>query len=231
MAVDLFCGAGGAGYGLLAAGFQTVVGVDIADHSAQYPGEFIQADVTAGCPVDLSQADFVWASPPCQKFSVARDKAKGEEPPDLIPLTRRLLAKARMSAIENLDSDLTGLRPDIQLDGPRLGNRRIIRRRRIEIAGFAAFTPPKPGLSEYPDHADFIAKRAVTVTKSGSVSSRLCREWEERGIVKSVHRLLMLDAMGIPADDWTREQVGEAVPPAYSEYVARFALDKIRREG
>ena len=43
LALDLFCGGGGACIGMQQAGFE-VVGVDIKPHK-NYPGHFIQADI------------------------------------------------------------------------------------------------------------------------------------------------------------------------------------------
>ena len=72
-ALDLFCGGGGAALGMIQAGFE-VTGIDIKPHP-NYPGEFIQGDVFEDAP-DLTDFDFVWASPPCQAFSVASGNAK-----------------------------------------------------------------------------------------------------------------------------------------------------------
>ena len=53
-ALDLYCGGGGVAYGLLRAGFKVVVGVDIEDHSASYPGVFLMGDALK---VPLSQTN------------------------------------------------------------------------------------------------------------------------------------------------------------------------------
>lgn len=70
--LDLFCGAGGAATGYRRAGFDEIVGVDVA-RQRRYPFEFVQ-----GCAFEYfaecgHQFDVVHASPPCQAFvSLAR---------------------------------------------------------------------------------------------------------------------------------------------------------------
>ena len=66
LALDLFCGGGGACIGMQQAGFE-VVGIDIKPHK-NYPGHFIQADIH-DLPVSIDDFDLIWASPPCQLWS------------------------------------------------------------------------------------------------------------------------------------------------------------------
>ncbi len=100
LAIDLFCGAGGASRGLHQAGFR-VVGVDINDQP-EYPFEFIRFDALKfKLP---KEAVFVWASPPCQAFTAYKRRPDhvGMKP-NLIPATRAKLIKSKLLyVIENV---------------------------------------------------------------------------------------------------------------------------------
>ena len=89
--LDLFCGAGGAGMGLHRAFPDAeITGVDIAPQK-RYPFTFIQADALT---YPLDGFDFVWASPPCQAFTIANHflRIRGESKHvNLIPLVRNRL--------------------------------------------------------------------------------------------------------------------------------------------
>lgn len=67
-ALDLCCGRGGWAQGLLAEGWR-VIGIDLADFSKVYPGEFIQGNLLAWEGWRTSGASLVVASPPCEEFS------------------------------------------------------------------------------------------------------------------------------------------------------------------
>ena len=87
-ALDLYCGAGGATRGLRQAGFR-VVGVDLK-HQPNYCGDaFVRADALEHLKnADLDRFDFIWASPPCQRFTALkkaprqRRRAPGSDRPD-----------------------------------------------------------------------------------------------------------------------------------------------------
>jgi hypothetical protein len=133
-ALDLFCGGGGVSEGLLLAGFD-VVGVDLDPKREraymrgpgnperhENPAVFVQADALAvlnqlawaqrGAFAPLFEEppfrggfDFIWASPPCQKYSGLRHLVshRGEAYPDLVGPTRELLVAAGIPyAIENV---------------------------------------------------------------------------------------------------------------------------------
>jgi DNA (cytosine-5)-methyltransferase 1 len=89
-AVDLFCGAGGVGLGLRAAGL-VPLGVDVdaaaVDVYRAAVGEAVVADVTAIEPRALVDGPvrLLWASPPCPPWSIGRratGKPMGLDAPD-----------------------------------------------------------------------------------------------------------------------------------------------------
>lgn len=114
-ALDLFCCEGGVSEGLRRAGFD-VVGVDI-DPQPRYPFEFHQADALT---FPLDGFDFIWASPPCQRFSRATPKAARDSHPDLIePIRDRLLGSGKPWVIENVPG--APITPMLKLHGAMFG--------------------------------------------------------------------------------------------------------------
>jgi DNA (cytosine-5)-methyltransferase 1 len=93
--LDLYCGAGMAADGYVAAGFE-VTGVDI-NKQPSYPYEFIQADALdiLNDKNFVSQFDVIHASPPCQAHTRAKHlrKAQGGESkyPDLLTPTLKVI--------------------------------------------------------------------------------------------------------------------------------------------
>jgi DNA (cytosine-5)-methyltransferase 1 len=114
IAVDLYCGAGGVACGLSQAGFTKVIGVDIKPQPRYCGSAFVQMDALAYLrQTDLSWADFIWASPPCPRFSELRyaPGAKGDAHPDLITPTRELLERTgKPWTIENVEGARAYLR-------------------------------------------------------------------------------------------------------------------------
>jgi DNA (cytosine-5)-methyltransferase 1 len=102
LALDLFCGAGGASMGLHRAGFE-VVGVDLHPKPL-YPFRFVQGDALSLSVDFLKDFRFVWASPPCQAFTAYKRRPGHVKPVvSLIPQTRALLRKAGVPyVIENV---------------------------------------------------------------------------------------------------------------------------------
>jgi DNA (cytosine-5)-methyltransferase 1 len=214
-ALDLFCGAGAVSDGLTEAGFD-VTGVDIKPQK-RYPYRFIQADAV-GLEINLAGFDFVWASPPCQRYSLGSRSRKGYLPdnyPDLIDPIRLKLAGHPFTCIENVP--LAPLRPDLTLSGRSVGLHRIDRRRIFELSFFAL----SPGAPRLP-RSMWESGRAITITKSMCAASHFYPR-KLAGLPGRVSPAEAAEAMGIKRR-MTSAEIGEAVPPAYAEFIARQAF-------
>lgn len=198
-ALDLFCCAGGASMGLWRAGFD-VTGVDIEDQP-HYPFPFIRADATA---MSLRGFDFIWASPPCQAHTLAQRIRKNSHP-DLIPVTRAMLKASGAGAwvIENVPG--APLLNPVELCGAMFGLK--VYRHRLFEASFPLTVP------EHPEHV-------APLRKMG-------RAPQPGDFMHVVGNFSGVDqarqAMGI---DWMmRDELREAIPPAYAEHIGRSALE------
>jgi DNA (cytosine-5)-methyltransferase 1 len=213
--LDLFCGAGGASVGYARAGFE-VVGVDLGAQP-RYPFRFVRADAMAVLrgevpEVDLSTFDAVHASPPCQAYSIATAWHPGvaETHPDLVDDVRDALEALGVPyAIENVVT--SPLRNALRLCGTQFEGLRVYRHRLFECSPPLYFAPASHGWHRY---------------KPPQVGRRA----EEHGWVTVAGHIASLDvaraAMGI---DWmTRDELVEAIPPAYTEYVGRHLLAAVR---
>ena len=237
IALDLFCGAGGAALGLRAAGWE-VVGVDSDPRcAAAYPGDFVRADVFGATVRRLLRLRWglIWASPPCQRWAsptaLTRTADGGHRPsskPDLVDATRRLIGSAGANAtcIENVPR--APLRVSLALTGPMAGLRNLYRLRHFELVGFPPTPHPLPTRGIRP--AGSVAEGSlVSVTTQGGIPCRATRAKRARlrpDLQSSrFRRADCLAAMGLPPEcRWTMRQIGEAVPPAYAEIVGRLAL-------
>ena len=219
-ALDLFCGGGGVAQGLFEAGFSEVVGVDNDKRCKRvYPGEFCLVDITKPLPFDVSDFDFVWASPPGQMFSRVCLKEHRDKSVNLIPRARELLKDHPFTCIENVPG--APIRTDLILTGPTLGLTRVLRKRIFELS-FFCLTPP---IRTFPK-GYFENGHAITVLKSTTTRQRHIRK--ALGLRPQVAKQEALDAMGITVP-MTRNQVGEAIPPAYSRFIGQAAIDQIKR--
>lgn len=235
IALDLFCGAGGASAGLADAGFD-VVGIDRKlyrrDGTVRNPilFDWHELDIAGLDSVD-GDVDFIWASPPCQAFSSARNaKTAKTEPVNLIPHARRLIeASGLPGVIENVPR--APLRPDLVLDGRMVGIPDMVRKRYFEFINcHAPFPSPQP-----------VCERAVHVCcLAGNFPSRWCadraRRAEQIGGYRAFGELL---AAGKRAEalawkrrvigcDWmTWQECNDAVPRKYAEFIGRHVRGQL----
>jgi len=86
--LDLFCCQGDASMGYHLAGFD-VTGIDISPQP-RYPFPFVQGDALDFVREHGGEFDFIHASPPCQRYTLAQ-RIQGRDHPDLIAPTRAAL--------------------------------------------------------------------------------------------------------------------------------------------
>jgi DNA (cytosine-5)-methyltransferase 1 len=208
-ALDLFCCAGGASMGLHQAGFE-VTGVDIVHHK-NYPFQFVQADATKLDIEFLRQFDLIWASPPCQTYTLAGQqwRKNGKKYPDLVEKTRKILQMSRIPyVIENVPQ--APLLKPIMLCGAMFGLKTY--RHRCFESNFVICEP------EHPKHIHPNAKMG-----------RPTKEGEFLQIVGHFSGVKQAQEMfGTP---WmTQGELAEAIPPAYSKHIAEQFLTSLAPE-
>ena len=217
--LDLFSGAGGCAVGYNRAGFD-VVGVDLADQP-RYPFPFARADalavmdrLLAGGDVDgwrLSDFAVIHASPPCQRWAQATlsQRRSGKEYPDLLTPLRSRLARVTVPwVLENVPG--APLRPDFRLCGcmfglelPGVGQ---LRRERWFETSWHAFGFQMP--HRHWGHAISIAGHGTPAWMRARTGHIGVADWRH--------------VMDI---SWTtRQELTEAVPPAYTELVGARLL-------
>ena len=200
IALDLFCGAGGASKGIHDCGFE-VVGVDNAS-GLSYPYEFFCEDAIDFMDCGLDAFDFIWASPPCQAYSWAgaQHRNRGVEYPDLVAITRKYLVESgKPYIIENVVG--APLLNPVTLCGTMFpGELKVFRHRLFEsnvplVVDRKCAHKGHKAKERRGDNGDFFT---VVGHNTGTHA-----EWA--------------DAMGI---DWmTKKELTQAIPPAYSKYL------------
>ena len=203
-ALDLFCCAGGATRGLQQAGYH-VTGVDNRPQPRYIGDAFHQDDAMAwlrGGREPLTSFDLIWASPPCQRYSELVPPAYRETHPDLLEDTLAILRSQPMPYIvENVAGARHFFRSPIVLCGSMFGLP-IQRHRWFEVGNTDAFfLLPPCNHSEPP----------VLVSGRGMRKINGKRRQENTGDEKRA---------AIDIDWMTVEEVEEAIPPAYSRFLA-----------
>lgn len=194
-----------------------IIGVDI-DPQPRYPFEFVQADAMT---FDIDGYDFIWASPPCQAFTQMSAKYRGyggvaDSHPDLLTPTLARLRQVRGPwIVENVVGARRKMRPTVLLHGGMFGLG--VHRPRLFEATFMVLAPKVPTTIEpigvYGKLDGRIVWRNAGNYKKGQTCSRsvirVAKTLEEGRAV-----------MGIDWMEW--HELREAIPPAYSRYLASF---------
>lgn len=208
--LDLCCGAGGCSVGYARAGFD-VTGVDIEPHP-DYPFPMIVGDAMTvlGCQSVLDAFDVVAASPPCPRYSIsANATGKREEHPDLVPPVREKLTEwGGVYIIENVPG--APLISPVLICGRAMGMTRIKRHRLFESN--APLMSPGCGCTG----------RTPAVSIYGNAADEIGRDGVRRHVPLATARELM-------GTDWmtNREDVADAIPPLYTEYLGAQLLDHL----
>jgi DNA (cytosine-5)-methyltransferase 1 len=207
--LDLFCGAGGAAMGYHRAGFD-VVGVDLTPQP-RYPFRFIQEDaltVLANLDAFIPFAA-IHASPPCQLYSMAAKSQRnaGKEYPDLLPPTRELLEQTGLPwVIENVPG--APMRADFKLCGCHFGLE--LRRERWFETSWRAYQLTPPHHHPHP---------VPSVVGHGTPS------WVREQLGYNPTIADYRACMGI---DWmNRDELSQAIPPAYTQYIGEQLLQAL----
>jgi len=208
---DLFCGAGGAGMGLHRAGFE-VIGFDI-EPQKNYPFEFHQQDALT---VDLREFDAVWASPPCQLFTIGLNNTQlsdRDKHLDFITPIREIIVDSGLPyIIENVVS--APLQHWIMLCGTMFGLK-VIRHRWFEstILLWSFGHSKHNGVLH---NGDYIA-----VYNGKWRNSNSQYPIPKRFLTKSA----WAHAMKI---DWmTKQELSQAIPPDFSQHLGRQLFNHI----
>ena len=197
------------------AGFD-VVGVDIALQH-HYPFEFYQADALE---FPLEGYDAYHASPPCQAYmDTNRNGGKASKHQRLIEPTRDRLSSAGIPyVIENVHK--APIRPDLMLCGTMFGLH-VIRHRYFELSIPAPLSPCSC------NHWGTVAGgQFVGVYARGGKGHR-----HGRGIRDAAPLPAQVSAAEAMDIDWmSKQELTQAIPPAYTEYIGHWLMKVIAGE-
>jgi DNA (cytosine-5)-methyltransferase 1 len=214
--LDLFCGAGGAAVGYHRAGFD-VWGVDILPQP-NYPFRFHEGDALQYLErYGVDNFDAIHASPPCQAFTAYRRNGRVGDYPDLISETRELLQATGLPyVIENVVG--APLHDPVLICGSMFDPVMDIQRHRLFETNWPLEPPIWPCRHKLTGVDRFPGGRSVARTGK---STGLVRGTIEIGSWDTP-LARQQEAMGI---DWmTLEELSEAIPPAYCEFIGERLL-------
>lgn len=197
------------------AGFTEIVGVDIKPQP-RYPFEFIQGDALEFLKQHGGEYDVIHASPPCQAYSAANNIHGRKDHPDLIEPTRRLLMSiGKPWVIENVERSPL-LYPTL-ICGLALGlgvrRHRLFESDRL-FFGTGCGDHRQDYASVFGGGARGRAHQTGRTAKGGPITRR-----------PTLPLSRAKAAMGI---DWmTRDELSQAIPPAYTEFIGRQLLAQL----
>lgn len=213
--LDLFSGAGGCTKGYQMAGFK-VRGVDNRQQPRYVGNHFIQADaleyleglIASG---EIEEFDAIHASPPCQAYSITRNNGRVKESPELIEPVREILRRTGIPyVIENVAG--APLEWPVMLCGASFGLR--------------------TGVFDLPRHRYFESnirlfalpcshRRGFTIGVYGGGTNAWHRmKWGRCVGVKECREAMAIDWMN-------RQELNQAIPPAYTEFIGHQLLHAI----
>lgn len=213
------------------AGFE-VVGVDIKPQP-RYPFEFHQGDALEFCREHAHEFDVIHASPPCQAHTALKTMPNAKEHVDLVIPIRTILDEIGLPyVIENVPGApmIFGKFKTITLCGSMFrlqtsdGKAELRRHRYFESNVFLGLTPPcahSAGavIGVYGGHG---RDRRRTCTVTGHAGGRSVRDGTQQFSTQA-----RKEAMGI---DWmTGDELSQAIPPAYTEWIGRQLIQAINR--
>jgi len=230
------------------AGFDEIVGVDININDKgkpmhlerSYPFKFVEGDALEYLAEHGQEFDAIHASPPCQAYSIMHNLPwlKGREYPELILPTREMLEElGKPYVIENVMGARHGApgieRRGLGAHGMQAGwlcgtmfGLPFYRHRLFETNWFWM----QPG---HPKHLTRSAGKVETVTATGTTDPGYgLTQWHETfsqrnmGIGHAKGWRLAAAAMGI---DWMkREELTQAIPPAYTELIGKALAQQVQ---
>jgi hypothetical protein len=225
--LDLYCCSGGAGWGYKLAGATLVRGVDVVQRD--YRGDEFRRRDAIGYLTSLDRAgllrgrfDLIHASPPCQAASTLTvgtnaSRGWGGEHRQWVPETRAALDETGIPYVIEQPAGHKGLiRADLRLcmdmfplDEPPW----VQRHRDFEISGF---TVPQP---KHGKHRGYVRGYRHGVYRDGPYVAAYGSGGGKATIAEMQH------ALEIP---WTseREELTEAIPPAYTKYIGLAFLGR-----
>lgn len=210
---------GGAARGFYQAGFDEIVGVDIAPQK-NYPFEFVQADAMTWTDWDF---DWVTASPPCQGFSRTRHLPWNRDkiyPNLLTPIRNVLKASGVPYVIENVPG--APMRADAILCGTMFGLP-IIRHRWFEIS------VPVPVLTPPCNHWGSVRGGDFWCVVGDGFGAGFGGRKNDGAIARYAGKATASIAMG--GLDWMyRYEMVQAVPPPYTKFLGRAILRYLKED-